>query len=139
MDTSALNKQIAKINKLTFQSEKNIVIKIDTFMFCNQLIEEKRDIESRTFKEEIAFIDSLGVSKKFIFDNDNSFHNNLHQYILMYQIFRDKLSDEAPPFGTFNKDQMLHLILTYLQTIECEEYYYQEYLEKNPNKTAQEK
>lgn len=139
IDTSALSKQISTSNNLTFVSERNVVIKIDTFMFCNQLIEEKGNIESRTFKEEITFIDSLGVSKSFIFDNDNSFNKNLYQYILLYQLFRNKLSEEAPPFGTFNENHMLHLILVYLKTIECEEYYYQEYLEKNPNKTVKEK
>lgn len=140
VDSVALYYKIAHSSKIAFGPSKNVRVKIDTFNFCNSLkVNRFLDLRGNNgFRQEFTFIDSLGGRKSIFFDYDHNMQDNLYEYILVYQIFRGKLVEETHS-GPYEESRMLYTVLEYLETIECEGYYYQEFLRKYPEKTPQEK
>lgn len=133
IDSTVLFNRIKQSNELNFPVS-NPTVRIDSFKFCNQHYRRPLYlIGKQDLQEEFSFFDSLG--NKII--QIDTFH--LANRILLHNLLKDRLPEEFPIVYLFNDDLMIHYILDYLKTTECEDYYYKEYLKKNPDKSAKEK
>ena len=60
---------------------------------------------------------------------------NLRDYLTCFQILNDKLPDDFEYFNLFTKERFKYKIRHTLKTVECEEFYYQEFKDRYPNRT----
>lgn len=126
--------------KLTFDIPSDLVIKIDSFQFC-QTYQMTRTISTGGETFSVTLIEKEGQKQEIVFDSNDIGEKtfNIRDYILCYTLFADNIPSEVPSYDFFSKETFLDIILYYQKTVECEGYYYKEYTDKNPQLTAPER
>lgn len=74
------------------------------------------------------------------FDSDDIGLNNLKffDYIICYELLHDKLPTNFSGREHFGKNEMITNTLFVIATIECENFYYKEFINSRPDRTPQE-
>lgn len=133
-------KHKAKNYKLNFDVPSDLVVKVDSFEFC-QTYKMTKSISTGGEMLAVTLMYKTEQKQEFIFDSNDieegSF--NLKNYILCYTLFKDKIPNEVPGYGFFSKDKLTDIVLYYQKTVECEGFYYKEFTEKNPDMTSKDK
>jgi hypothetical protein len=126
--------------ELNFEVPPDLIVCVDSFQFCQA---HKMTVSLSTGGETLAvtLIYKGGQKQEFIFDShDMGARNfNIKNYILCYTLLADKIPAEVPSYGFFSKNKLLDIVLTYQKTVECEGYYYNEFTNKNPGLSAQDR
>lgn len=126
--------------KLNFDIPSDLVIKIDSFQFC-QTYQMTRTISTGGEIFTMTLIEKGGQKQEIVFDSNDIGEKtfNLRDYILCYTLFVDNIPTEVPSYDFFSKETFLDIILCYQKTVECEGFYYKEFTNENPQMTAKDK
>ncbi|GHN00432.1 hypothetical protein WSM22_19210 [Cytophagales bacterium WSM2-2] len=139
LDITTLKTQ-ANNYKLNFDLPTDLIVRVDSFQFC-QTHKITKSISTGGEMLTVTLIFKDGQNQKYIFDsNDIGEDNfNLRNYILCYTLLADKIPIEVPGYGFFSKSKFTDMVLYYQKTVECEGYYYKEFIKKNPAMTSKDK
>lgn len=122
---------------MNFLTQGNILVQTDSFAFC-----QSNRILQRTmiggFLSTIAMELNGNLKDSFKFESGDIGENtfDLLNYLYAYKLLKDKLPDKFPKARLFTEDSFKNNIAYYLQTIECEDYYYKEFVKLHPERTA---
>lgn len=125
--------------KLSVDSIKEMVIRADSFDFC-QSYKMTKTMSTGGYKLEVIVVEKSGDRQTYGFDSNDIGEGkfNLKDYLYVYQVLGNKLPEQFPHYNLFTKQRMEEILVYYLKTIECEGYYYKEFIKKNPDRTPQE-
>lgn len=116
----------------------NLIVNIDSLSAC-KAYSMKQAVSTGGEYISVSIIDA-DHEEKFEFDNDNlSSEFDLKNYILCYALFSEILPEEFPVYEFFSEENLIHLINQYQKIVECEGYYYQEYVSKHPELNARDR
>jgi hypothetical protein len=82
------------------------------------------------------------TSYSFNSANKGTWNYGLKDYLLIQTLLESSFPDQLMAFNIFTRQNLLENLCNYYQLIECEDYYYSEYLRINPEarlKTGQER
>lgn len=119
-------------HKLNFELPDKMVLDVDSFQFCQNY----KMTKSVSTGGEMISVMLLGESRpttRFTFESSDIGVGEfkLKEYIFCYTILNDRISDEFPHFSFFSKEKLADIVVYYQKTVECEGYYYQEYVDRN--------
>ncbi len=119
--------------------DSNYVIDLDSFNFCLPY-NSKRSISTGGYNLSVVMTNNFGTNYEFEFDSDDRGLNKLglFNYIVCYELLYDKLPANFSGREHFTKTEMMTNILFAISTIECEGFYYKEFIDKHPERTTQE-
>ncbi len=139
LETATLKSKTNKY-KLTFDIPSDLVVKIDSFQFC-QMYQMTSTISTGGETFAVTLIEKGGQMQEIVFNSNDIGKKtfNLRDYILSYTLFADNIPNEVPSYGFFSKETFIDIILYYQKTVECEGFYYKEFTDKNPEMTARDK
>jgi hypothetical protein len=125
--------------KLNFDIPIDFTVNVDSFRFCKTYDYIKTiSLGGETFTVTLMY--KSGQKHEFIFDDNVKDDNfNLQDYILCYKLLLDKIPNEVPSYGFFSQNKFMDVVLYYQKTVECEGFYYEEFIDKNPNMTSKDK
>ncbi|WP_420387015.1 hypothetical protein [Roseivirga sp.] len=121
--------------KLNFDIPTNLTVEVDSFRFCKSL-DFRPDYVIGGQEFSVTLVNRIKQTEEFVFESnldDDDF--NLKNYIFFYELLKDKIPEEVPDYGFFSKSRFYKVILYYQMTVECEGFYYREYISKNPQIT----
>ena len=118
---------------------KNFVVSTDTFNFCNSF-DPLRYLVNASKKLHVTFKYENSEEKVFEFDFVDFYKNkfNLQDYLMVYPLLKDKLPTAYIQSDFFSEETLLKVLRHYIKTIDCEGYYYDEFIKAHPERTAQE-
>jgi hypothetical protein len=121
----------AKRYGLVLPTPTNLIVDIDSLSICRAY--SIKQIVS-TGGDHISVSILYGDHEdKIEFDNDNLLSKfDLKGYIICYVIFSEILPEAFPAYKFFSEETLVNLVNQYQKIIECEGYYYQEYVSKHP-------
>jgi len=124
----------------TFPIESEFTVKVDSFLFCKQHQALYRDVIGGYSLKVLLNIEHQQVPY-FIYTENNTFGKTLFN-LKAYFSLQPLLSLNIPEIDTlsqlFSKKSLINYLYYYLKITECEEYYYKEFLKKNPQRTKRE-
>jgi hypothetical protein len=129
-----------KKNELNFDIPTDFNVNIDSFQFC-QTYKLTKTISTGGETITVTWINISGQRSEFIFNSNDIGEGkfNIKDYLLCYELLRDKVPVEIPYHDFFSNDKLTDILFNYQKTVECEGYYYKEYTDKNPNLTPQDR
>lgn len=124
---------------LTKAIDKSFVVKVDSFSLCSSF-DTKRSISTggTTLTVTIKFENAEDKTYKFHTSDFQTNRFNIQDYLLLYPLLHNKLPADHLSADFFNERVLAEALHYYLKTIECEDYYYKEFISKHPNRTPQE-
>ena len=126
---------------LTFTKtvDKDLVIKTDSFNVCRPFIWKMSHSTGGNNLTVTVKMDD-GVEAVFAFESADFETNRfkLQEYLILYPLFEGKLPADHIASEFFNKEVLSKALVYYLHTIECENFYYKEFISKYPERTPQE-
>jgi hypothetical protein len=127
-------------NELNFDIPTDFNVNIDSFQFC-QTYKLTKNISTGGETITVTWINDSGQRSEFIFNSNDIGEGkfNIKDYLLCYELLRDKVPSEIPYHDFFSNDKLTDILLNYQKTVECEGYYFKEYTDKNPNLTPQDR
>ncbi len=137
LDMRSLNAQ-ANNHQLNFDLPTDFIVDVDSFQFCQPY----RITNSISIGGEIITVTLIytgGLKREFIFDSNGEGKFDLKDYILCYTLLEGKIPIEIPSYGFFSKSKFTGIVFDYQKTVECEGYYYKEFIEKNPTMTSKDR
>jgi len=114
-------------------------IKIDSFKICSDW-QFKRSFSMGGYSININLI-SENKSTEFLNYSSNdigAFKFDLKAYLMIQPLLQDRIPQEFRIQGFFDKRSLLDILNYYYKVIECEGYYYNEFIEENPQRTQRE-
>ena len=123
--------------KLAFEMPDEINVAVDSFKFCQGYIMTK-SISTGGYHLKVTFVDKAGIKEVIEFSSDDVGQGklNLLTYFYCYKILNNRIPKEIPQFEFFTESKLVQFICYYLKTIECEGFFYKEFIRKNPDRTA---
>jgi hypothetical protein len=123
--------------KLYFAIPRHIIINADSFKFC-QDYKMTRELSTGGSELKITLIDKTGNHNEYHFGSNDIGERrfDLQNYIFCYTILRGKIPNKFPYFELFTQDRFIDIILYYQQTVECEGFFYKEFINKKPGRTS---
>ncbi len=124
--------------KPNFPVENNFLVKIDSFAFCNEY-QFRRSISTGGYTIKILLIQD-GHKTEFLSYNsdDRGQHKfDLQGYLCIQPVLENKVPEEFGVGDFFSRETLLNNLLYYKKVIECEGYYYQEFIQLNPERSIQ--
>lgn len=120
-----------------FEIRRDKAIQIDSFMFCQTYDQTGRIDDIPRYRMTVALLGAGDDKEMYEFDTDDTEMRriNLRDYLMCFQILNDKLPGDFKYFNMFTKERFTRKIWYALRTVECEEFYYQEFMEKYPGRT----
>ena len=122
---------------LTFHIPSDILFSVDSFKFCQEYL-LKKSISTGGFTIDVRLIDASGNNTVFSFDSNDVGGGkfDLLGYLMSFKIFGDVISNEFPLYDFFSKKNLVKVLLLYQKTVECEGYYYSEFIKEYPNRSS---
>jgi hypothetical protein len=122
---------------LTFNLPSDIVIKVDSFTFC-QKHALQRSISTGGFSIEITLINAQGKKATMVFNSDDIGERkfDLQGYLMSYKLLDESVPDDFPMFDFFSKKNLANILFTYQKTVECEGYHYHEFTKQYPRRSS---
>lgn len=126
--------------ELNFEIPTNLIVKIDSFQFC-QPYKLTKTISTGGETLNVTFIFKTGAKQEFAFDSNDIGQGkfNLQHYILCDYLLTDKLPNDITGYWFFTKSKLADIVLYYQKTVECEGFYYKEFTDKNPDMAPRDK
>jgi hypothetical protein len=133
----------ANTARLNFDFSSELVVDVDSFQFCRDY-EGYGKVKSLLNGGEyftVTLVYQHGEKEEFIFNWSGLVWKNLNlgDFILCYTLLVGRIPDVVPSYGFFSTRSLIDKILYYLKTVECEVFYYKEFVDKNPGMTNTEK
>jgi hypothetical protein len=129
--------------KLTFDLPTELVIDVDSFQFCRDYTGYRKLITFQTGGEyyTVTLLYTEREKDEFIFDWSGPIWENLNlrDFILCYTLLAGKIPHAVHGYEFFSKESLMDKIMYYQSTVECEEFYYKEFVDKNPGMTSPDK
>jgi hypothetical protein len=124
--------------RLNIPIQGNILIQTDSFTFCQNHRNIQRTLSNGgySFMTTIKFVDNSKRIFRFESGDIGEHKFDLLNYLYLYRLLNDKLPDNFPEYQLFSVDFFENFIAYYIQTIECEEYYYKEFKKLHPDRSA---
>lgn len=128
-------------SKLHFDLPDEIILNIDSFTVCQSyFIERESHIGGDGDRINILIHLASGEIIKFGFNSSSNLNRlNLKDYFSCSTLLHDKIPTEFPYAHLFSANHLADVIVAYLKTIECEDFYYREFLDKSPQMPARER
>lgn len=122
-----------------FELPTNFLIRTDSFNLC-QSWKMTRAYSTGGYLLRVNITYSTGEIDAFEFgSNDLGMGQfDLKGFIFSYHLLSENIPKEVYQYDFFTRDSFTDITLNYFKTIECEGYYYSEFTDKNPNRTARE-
>ncbi|MBL0744420.1 hypothetical protein [Chryseolinea lacunae] len=125
---------------LNFELPRDFVIRIDSFNFCFPYKTTYTiSIGGITLAMQVLY--ESGPPLELIlnsYDTDTN-KSNLINYFICSTLFRNHLPSEFPHNNFLSEYESIEMVLYYQKTIECEGFYYKEFIDQHPTMTAKEK
>jgi hypothetical protein len=127
-------------DNLTFDIPQEFIVNTDSFRFCQDYIMTK-SVSSGGFTIKVKLVNDNGTENVFAFDSDDIDQNkfDLQGYLFSYILFHDLLPNDFPHYDFFTKRNLIQTLLHYQKTVECEGFYYRQFVKKNPNIQAKDR
>lgn len=124
----------------SFEIGSDKAIKIDSFMFCQTYSRTGRIDDIPRYRMTVTLLGAGDYKEIYEFDsNDIEMRRiNLRDYLMCFQILNDKLPGDFKYFNLFTKERFARKIWYALKTVECEEFYYQEFINRYQGRTNSE-
>ena len=99
-----------------------------------------KSISTRGYSPKVIFVDKAGIREVFDFSSDDVGQGklNLLTYFYCYTILNNRIPKEIPQFEFFKESKPVEFVCYHLKTVENEGLFYNEFIRKNPGKTAKE-
>jgi hypothetical protein len=123
--------------KLNIPIEGKIIIQTDSFAFC-QGHSIQRVLSTGGYRLITTIEITNNPIRKFdSWSSDIGEHKfDLLNYLHSYKLLKNRLPGNFPRSQLFTEDFFKNFIAYYFQTIECEGYYYKEYIKMHPGRSA---
>jgi len=141
IDLDELNKSIEDHDFVLIKSiSDSLILKIDSFNYCNQFVSLKSFLIGGYNNYIYATFASGDTLTLFDFDlGDLGLREfQFRDYLISYQLIGNIIPIEFPFSEYFHEEKFREVVLYYLQTIECEDFWYNEFIKENPNRTPRE-
>lgn len=137
IDIIELNKSNSAF-KPNFQIKEK-TIKTDSFQICKDW-QFKRSLSTGGFSININLRFKNNPSETINFDSDDlgAYKFDLQSYLLIQPLLENKIPAEFRIQEFFNKEHLIMTLNYYFKVIECEGYYYDEFIKQNPQRTKRE-
>ena len=142
-----LNTDLQQINNaivthqltLAEKIDEDFMVKVDSFNFCNSF-DNRRTMVIGGAKLNVTLKLENGDNETFSFEAGDfgTEKFNLRDYLIFYPLLKDKIPIHNEASDFFNETQLLRVLLHYLDTIECEGFYYNEFISIYPERTPKE-
>jgi hypothetical protein len=140
IDPQLINKKLEAHSLVFTESiDKSFVVKVDSFSLCSSF-DTKRSISTggTALTVTIKFEHAEEKSYKFHSSDFGTNRFNIQDYLTLYPLLNNKLPSDHLSADLFNEKVLVEVLHYYLKIIECEDYYYKEFVSKHPNRTPQE-
>ncbi|REG83597.1 hypothetical protein [Algoriphagus antarcticus] len=124
--------------KTTFKIEEE-KIRIDSFNICKGW-QNLRTFSTGGFSVKVQMMKDGDSSEILNFHSNDigMFKLDLQSLLIIQPILQSKIPEEMGTDGLFDKESLIELLNYYYKTVECEGYYYDEFIEQNPERTKAE-
>ncbi len=114
-------------------------IKIDSFKICCDWQFKKR-ISTGGYSININLIYQNKLTEFLNYNSDDIgiYEFDLKTFLMIQPILQNKIPQEFRIQGFFDKHSLLDILNYYYQVVECEGYYYNEFIQQKPQRTKQE-
>ena len=118
---------------------EEFVITMDTLNYCSQY-QSEHSISTGGFVINVFLKTAQDSVNYFSYDSDDKreYKFDLKGYLHLQPLLEDKLPDGFLKNDFFSKEKLIENLLYYKRIIECEGFFYQEFINNNPNRTIQE-
>ncbi len=118
--------------QLNFKLPDEIVLDVDSFQFC-QNYKMTKSVSTGGEAISVTMLAKSQPTVQFTFNSNDigTGEFKLKDYIFCYSILNDRIPHEFPHFNFFSKAKLAQIVVYYQKTVECEGYYYQEYVDKH--------
>lgn len=131
----------ARNNKLktSFGLPESLLIQTDSFSYC-QNWKMTRSITTGGYQLAIEIIYTNRETDKFVFgSNDLGMGQfDLKGYLYSFLLLTDKIPNQVHQYDYFTLNNFVDIVLAYQKTVECEGFYYNEFVDMNPTRTSAE-
>lgn len=133
------DKEKSEAIKTNFSLPENLLVQTDSFSYC-QKWKMTESISTGGYKLEMVIYFANNEAEKFVFGSNDLGMGlfDLKGYLYSFKLLSEKTPNQVPQYDFFSMDNLANILLTYYKTVECEGYYYNEFIEKNPERSAQE-
>lgn len=125
--------------ELAFDIPKGLALNIDSFLFC-QNYKMTKTISTGGFEVSVKLISENKTENIFKFDSndigDGGF--DLQAYLFCHELFKNVEFPDKVLTDFFSKENLVNTIVYYQSVVECEGFFYKEFVSKNPGRTSKE-
>ncbi|WP_026956750.1 hypothetical protein [Algoriphagus vanfongensis] len=138
-DDPIRDKEKSEAIKTTFSLPENLLVQTDSFSYC-QKWKMTKTISTGGYELEMVIYFANNETEKFVFGSNDLGMGlfDLKGYLYSFKLLSEKIPNQVPQYDFFSMDNLANILLTYYKTVECEGYYYNEFIEKNSKRSAQE-
>ncbi len=129
----------SKSQDLHFEIPNDLLLRVDSFAFCQDYRTRVRMATGGSWLK-YALMDDLGKEVSFEIEESTieTKNFNLQHYLFGYFLLNGKVPAAFSNLDLFLKSVTLDVLMDYFRILECEGYYYKEFREKHPKRTAAE-
>lgn len=124
--------------KPDFPIENDLLIKIDTFNYCNEY-QFKQSISTGGYEIKVLLVIDNKRIEFFSYDSDDRGQHkfDLKGYLYLQPVLENQIPIEFKVHNLFSRKTLLNNLFYYKKVTECEGFYYQEFIKANPDRTVQ--
>lgn len=114
-------------------------IRIDSFNICKGW-QKLRSISTGGFSIKVQMMKDGDSSEILNFDSNDigMFKLDLQSLLIIQPILQNKIPEEMGTDGLFDEESLIELLNYYYKVVECEGFYYNEFIEQTPGRTKAE-
>ena len=122
-----------------YQISNNFYVDIDSFRICNDY-QFQQSISTGGFALKVILKTSNAQFEFFKYETDDRGQHvfDLKGYLCVQPLFETQIPDAFRIKRLFSRRSLLENILYYKNVVECEGYYYQEFINKHPERSKKE-
>jgi hypothetical protein len=127
-------------SQLSFGIPTDFTVSVDSFQYC-QNFKMTKILATGGETITVTLVNSLGQKSNYVFNSNDIGQGNfdLQNYLFCSTLLKDKIPSVIPNNDFFSEEMLRDILLSYQKTVECEGYYYKEYIENNPQISIQER
>lgn len=129
-----------KYKEYNFEIPTDFTVSVDSFQFC-QSFKMTKTIATGGETIKVKLVNASGQKTNFIFNSNDIGEGgfDLQNYLLCYTLLKGKIPSEIPYNEFFSIEKLRKILFNYQRTVECEGFYYKEYIDNNPQISNQER
>ncbi|MEQ8471407.1 MAG: hypothetical protein RIC35_09480 [Marinoscillum sp.] len=135
--SNLLKTPVSTFNIKNGQGDKDIyTLDLDSLEFCQSFNDLKRIVMG-------GFIINVKVKNtnirllEFEFDTTYPDSLDLQKFLTLYPLLQNRLPEKFPGAGLFDNKFLMEKVFDYQEVIQCEDYYYHEFVNAHPERTPQ--